>query len=205
VTNHTSASVPERDEDSALFDHIRELMERSQALEREAEATADELGDATREAMLQKVRDVARAAGSAAHAADQIRTAMSDQPTSEESPATPTGLLERLARVEASIEGLRHSQNLTIAATVGVGAMIAGFIIAFGIYGLQRIDAVDNKIDTKLDALTARIADESARTRQDLIGITTAISNSITAARQMQAPPPPPTPSPEPKQQPPRR
>jgi hypothetical protein len=102
-------------------------------------------------------------------------------------------LAERLAKVEAGIEGLRHSQTLTIATTVGVGAILAAFIIAFGIYGLQRIDAVDSKIDQKFDTLSARMAEESARTRQDLIGITTAIANSITAARQTQqlAPPAP--------------
>jgi hypothetical protein len=110
---------------------------------------------------------------------------------------------ERLAKVETAIEGLRHSQNLTIAATAGVGAILAGFIIAFGIYGLQRIDTVDSKIDQKFDALSARMdtlsarmSDEAARTRQDLVGITTAIANSITAARQIQ-PPPAPLPSKE--------
>jgi hypothetical protein len=108
---------------------------------------------------------------------------------------------ERLARVEVAIEGLRHSQNLTIGATIGVGAILAAFIIAFGMYGLQRIDAVetklnaridavDAKIDQKFDALAARFSEESARTRQELTGIATAISSAITAARQP-APVPP--------------
>ncbi|HEX2151892.1 MAG TPA: hypothetical protein VHG31_07845 [Stellaceae bacterium] len=104
-----------------------------------------------------------------------------------------------MARVETAIEGLRHSQNLTIAATAGVGAILAAFIIAFGIYGLQRIDTVYIKIDQKFDALSARIIEESARTRQDLVGITTAIANSITAARQIQ-PPLAPLPQPPPKE-----
>jgi hypothetical protein len=109
------------------------------------------------------------------------------------------GIDGRLARVEAAIEGLRHSQNLTIGAMVGIGALLAGFIVAFGIYGLQRVDAVDTKIDAKFDALGRRMSEESAHTRQDLIGITAVISNSITAARQMQAPQPTPPPSPQPK------
>jgi len=122
-------------------------------------------------------------------------------------------LVQRRAGVEAAIEALRQSRNLTIAATAGVGAILAGFIIAFGIYGLQRlgaidarlyarIDAVDSKLDTvtsrldqkidqKFDALAARFSEESARNRQELVGIATAISNSITAARQ----PPPGSPS----------
>jgi len=101
-------------------------------------------------------------------------------------------LSERLSRVEGAIDGLRHSQNLTIGATGAIGALLAAFILAFGIYGLQRIDAVDNKIDAKFDALTARVSDESARTRQDLIGITTAIASAITAAKQPAAPQPKP-------------
>jgi hypothetical protein len=112
-------------------------------------------------------------------------------------------VVDRLVRVEAAIEGLRHSQNLTIGATVGIGAILAGFIVAFGIYGLQRIDAVDaklnsvesrldQKIDQKFDAFAARFSEESARNRQELTGIATAISTAITAARQ--PPPAPPVP-----------
>lgn len=84
-------------------------------------------------------------------------------------------LAERIARIEAAIEGLRHSQNLTIGATVGVGGIIAAFVIGFGIYTLQRIDQTQDAI-----------AREAAATRQELVGVTTAIANSITAARQMQ-------------------
>jgi hypothetical protein len=119
------------------------------------------------------------------HTAEENR--MSDVPLSGT-------VLERLSRVEAAIDGLRHSQNLTIGATIGVGAILAAFIIAFGIYGLQRMDAldaklnaridsVDAKIDQKFDAFAARFSEESARNRQEL----TAIGSAITAARQ---PPP---------------
>lgn len=69
-------------------------------------------------------------------------------------------VVERLARVEVAIDGLRHSQNLTIGATVGIGAILAGFIIAFGIYGLQRIDALDAKLNTfdaKLNTFDAKL------------------------------------------------
>jgi hypothetical protein len=89
---------------------------------------------------------------------------------------------ERLARVEAAIDGLRHSQNLTIGATAGIGAIIAAFIIAFGVYTLQRVDQTQSSVST----LSDRISAEAARTRQDLVGITTAITNSITATRQVQ-------------------
>jgi hypothetical protein len=117
---------------------------------------------------------------------------------------TPTGggippemdIAARIARLEAAIEGLRHSQNLTIGATAMVGAILAAFIIGFGVYGLQRIDQTQQSISR-----------EAAATRQDLVGVTTAIANSITAARQMRPPvivvPAPSAPAPHPSAPPP--
>jgi hypothetical protein len=104
-------------------------------------------------------------------------------------PPAGIDLAERIAQVEAAIEGLRHSQNLTIGATAMVGAIL----IALSVYGLQRIDQTQESV-----------AREAAATRQELVGVATAIANSITAARQMQPPvvvlpapgaPPPPSPS----------
>lgn len=95
-------------------------------------------------------------------------------------------LAERIARVEAALEGLRHSQNLTIGA---IGAL-AAFVIGFGVYGLQRVDQIQQSISR-----------EAAATRQELVGVATAIANSITAAREMQPPVvvvPSPSPSPAP-------
>jgi hypothetical protein len=67
-------------------------------------------------------------------------------------------------------------------------------IIGFGVYGLQRIDQTQDSISR-----------EAAATRQELVGVATAIANSITAARQIQppivvmpAPNTPPAPSPSP-------
>lgn len=89
----------------------------------------------------------------------------------------PNDLTERLSRVEAAIEGLRHSQNLTIGAMAAVGGILAAFIIGFGIYGLQKIDQTQDSISR-----------EAAATRQELVGVATAIANSITATRQIQPP-----------------
>ena len=89
-------------------------------------------------------------------------------------PSSANGPCKRIARVETAIEGLRHSQNLTIGATAAIGGILAAMIVGFGIYGLQRIDQTQSLI-----------AREAAATRQELVGVTPAIANSITAARQM--------------------
>jgi hypothetical protein len=82
-------------------------------------------------------------------------------------------LTERIARVEAAIQGLRHSQNLTVGAT----AMVGTILLALSVYGLQRIDQTQETISR-----------EAAATRQEPVGVATAIANSITAARQMRPP-----------------
>jgi hypothetical protein len=89
----------------------------------------------------------------------------------------PIDLAERIARIEAAIEGLRHSQNLTIGATAAIGGILAAMIVGFGVYSLQRIDQMQDTISR-----------EAASTRQELVGVATAIANSITATRQMQPP-----------------
>lgn len=83
------------------------------------------------------------------------------------------GLAERVARLEAAVEGLRHSQNVT----TGAMAAVAAVIIGIGVYGLQRIDQTQDTISR-----------EAAATRQELVGVTNAIASSITAAREMRPP-----------------
>ena len=78
---------------------------------------------------------------------------------------------ERLARLESGQDWLKVILGL-------LGAVVVG---GFAFLGVQI-----NRIDTKVDALGARISTESAQTRQELVGIANAISNSITAARQVQ-------------------
>jgi hypothetical protein len=92
---------------------------------------------------------------------------------------------ERLARLESGQDWIKVILAL-------IGAVVVG---GFAFLGVQI-----NRIDTKVDGLGARI---DAQTRQELIGIANAISNSITATRQVQpqivilpAPTPPGAPSP---------
>jgi hypothetical protein len=93
---------------------------------------------------------------------------------------------ERLARLESAQEWTKVVLGL-------IGAVIIG---GFAFLGVQI-----SRLDTKVDGLGARISAENAATRQELIGVATAIANSITAARQIQPqilPVPMPTPGPAP-------
>jgi hypothetical protein len=82
---------------------------------------------------------------------------------------------ERLAKLEGVVDGLGRTQEFTLIAVIGVGAIIAAFVIGFGIYSLQRIDTMNDKIV----ALPAQI-------NTDLRDITKTLAESITAAKQQQ-------------------
>jgi hypothetical protein len=78
---------------------------------------------------------------------------------------------ERLARLETGQEWTKIVLGVIGAVLIGGSAFL----------GIQI-----NRLDAKVDALIARISAENATTRQELIGVATAIANSITAARQFQ-------------------
>jgi hypothetical protein len=85
---------------------------------------------------------------------------------------------ERLARLEAGQDWIKVILAL-------IGAVVIG---GFAFLGVQ-VNRLDSKFDTmgnRIDALGARIDAQGAQTRQELVGIANAISNSITAARQVQ-------------------
>ncbi len=98
---------------------------------------------------------------------------------------------ERLARLESAQEWTKIILGL-------IGAVLIGGFAFLGIQ-INRLDTKFDSLDGRIDSLGARISAEGAATRQELIGIATAISNSITAARQIQPqilPVPIPTPAP---------
>lgn len=53
-------------------------------------------------------------------------------------------LAERLSRLEGSLDGMRHAQNMTFGAVLGVGAILAALMI----YMVHRIDNLPNKLDS---------------------------------------------------------
>src|SRR5947209_4232442 len=84
---------------------------------------------------------------------------------------TEMDLGERLARLESAMDWNKIVLGM-------LGAVVIG---GFAFLGVQI-----NRLDTKVDALGTRIDAQGAATRQELIGLATAISNSITAAHQVQ-------------------
>jgi hypothetical protein len=99
---------------------------------------------------------------------------------------------ERLAKVEGIVEGLGRTQEFTLVAVIGVGAIIAAFVIGFGIYSLQRIDVLNDKVN----ALPSQI-------NSDLRDLTKTLADVIIATKQaQQSPPTPQTPPQPPPQQP---
>lgn len=106
---------------------------------------------------------------------------------------------ERIGRIEGEISGLKHSQNMMLGGVglvVAMLAIVAGVVVGFGIYELQRIDQVSKEV-----------GDLPGKISGDLRDITKTLSEAITAAKQaptqvimVPAPLPPPTPQPRPQQ-----
>jgi hypothetical protein len=94
----------------------------------------------------------------------------------------PPNIGERLARLEAGQDWIKIILGL-------LGAIVIG---GFAFLGVQinrldtKMDALDTSLAARIDAQGARIDAQGAQTRQELVGIANAISNSITAARQVQ-------------------
>jgi hypothetical protein len=89
---------------------------------------------------------------------------------------------ERLARLESGQDWIKVILGL-------IGAFVIG---GFAFLGVQmnrldsKIDALATNLATRIEAQGARIDAQGAETRRELVGIANAISNSITAARQVQ-------------------
>ena len=83
---------------------------------------------------------------------------------------------ERLARLEAAVEGLRRTQDFTLIAVLAVGALLATFMV----YGFSRTDKVFDETRVLSERLSALPGEISA----DLRDLTKTLADSITAAKQ---------------------
>jgi hypothetical protein len=109
---------------------------------------------------------------------------------------------ERLGRLEGEVGGLKHGQNMMLGGLGLVAALVTivvASVVGFGIYELQRIDQVGDRITTvndKVNELPGKIGAE-------LRDITKTLADVIIATKQVQpptpVPPTPPTTPPPPK------
>lgn len=117
---------------------------------------------------------------------------------------------ERLSRLEGAVEGVKFARPLTFTVLVLIvtvlGLNLAATIGGFAWFGSQlgRVESRMDRLDAKLDAIPSVIRDEFRAMRAEMSAQTSAIANSITAARApappivIQAPAPQPTPAPDP-------
>jgi hypothetical protein len=97
---------------------------------------------------------------------------------------------ERLSKLEGAYDALKVVRPMTV--TV-LALLVAVMIGGFAFIGVQLV-----RIDGKLDGIPQTLREEFRAMRAEMAAQTSAIANSITAARQMQAPQPTP-PNPQPK------
>ena len=98
---------------------------------------------------------------------------------------------ERLGRLEGELSGLQHAQNMTLGGLGLIAALVAivvAAVIGFGIYELQRIDQVGDRINT----LNDKVNELPGKISADMRDLTKTLADTITAARQSVPPPVPP-------------
>ena len=76
---------------------------------------------------------------------------------------------ERIGRLEGALDGLRHSQNMLL----GAIGLVAAIVLGVGVYGLQRIDNLNDAVNALPGQISAELRD-----------ISQTLAESITAARQ---------------------
>ncbi len=92
---------------------------------------------------------------------------------------------DRLTKVEGFLDGFRSVPQLVLAA-VGVMMGALGVILTIGIFSINSLSAQINGVGTRVDAIPGRIAEEFRAMRVESAAQTSAITTSITAARQFQ-------------------
>jgi hypothetical protein len=95
----------------------------------------------------------------------------------------PPMIGERLARLEAAIEGLRHSQNLII------GIMAIGFAVVTAVigYAITRIDNIPTDFERMNSTLSQAIT-ASKQQQPQIVVVPMPVQQPTTAARQKSKP-----------------
>jgi hypothetical protein len=99
------------------------------------------------------------------------------------------GLVGSVARLEGWMEGLKSAVDglRWVVGMIGV-VMIGGF--SFLGFQLNRIEARVDRVETAVAAVPERLSEEFRAMRAEMTAQTSAIANSITAARQVEPPAP---------------
>jgi hypothetical protein len=101
---------------------------------------------------------------------------------------------ERLGKLEGEVSGLKHGQNMTLGGlglVAGLVAIVVAAVVGFGIYELQRIDQVGDRIG----ALNDKVNELPGKINSDLRDLTKTLADVIIATKQTQTPPPAPPPN----------
>jgi hypothetical protein len=93
-------------------------------------------------------------------------------------PHNPDMLSERLAKLEGAFEGLKSSMD---SIRWGIAVLSAITLAGFAFFGAQLI-----RLDSRIDAIPTKLSDEFRAMRAESAAQTSAIANSITAAKQQQ-------------------
>lgn len=100
---------------------------------------------------------------------------------------------EKIGRLDGAIEGLRHSQHLTVISVLGAGAIL----IAIGVYTLQRIDSLYDRVNAIPGEISSEMRDLT-KTLADVIIATKQASPSPLPSPTLPLPPPAPIPNQKP-------
>ncbi len=92
---------------------------------------------------------------------------------------------ERLAKLEGIVEGFRFFPPLALTALSIVMAAI-GVVLTIGIFSLNGMRGEIKDLGVRMDGLSRQLTDEFRAMRAETAAQTSAIANSITAARQFQ-------------------
>lgn len=105
--------------------------------------------------------------------------------TNDQRPHDPPMDNERLAKIEGILDGLRAVPQLAVT-TLGIVMGVLAISVTIGIFELNSVTNQIKEVGAKIDAVPKQITDEFRAMRAETAAQTSAIANSITAARQFQ-------------------
>ena len=112
-----------------------------------------------------------------------------------------SGMETRVSRLEGAHDGIKQSQSILVMSVMGLAGIflaLAAIMVTLQIFTYGHVDAVDahvTRLESKVDALPGVISEEFRAMRAEMSAQTSAIANSITAAKSQAPSAPPPAPA----------